>query len=161
MGLLDSLKKAFSKPYKTISVAEAKELLGSGATLIDVRSAQEWRTGRAPQARHVPLDRLQGSATGFNRNRPVIAVCASGVRSASAPDSLPRKATTPTRCAAAWPPGARPANPSDNARHPAHPNRYCFKGEPPWLTSPSPKPTVAAPPHGSSTSARTLKSQRA
>ncbi|MEV7634835.1 rhodanese-like domain-containing protein [Pseudarthrobacter enclensis] len=84
MGLLDSLKKAFSKPYKTISVAEAKELLGSGATLIDVRSAQEWRTGRAPQARHVPLDRLQGSATGFNRNRPVIAVCASGVRSASA-----------------------------------------------------------------------------
>ena len=55
MGLIDSLKKAFSKPYKTISVAQAKDLLGSGATLIDVRSAQEWRTGRAPQAKHVPL----------------------------------------------------------------------------------------------------------
>ena len=27
MGLIDSLKKAFSKPYKTISVAQAKELL--------------------------------------------------------------------------------------------------------------------------------------
>ena len=31
MGLIDSLKKAFSKPYKTVSVAEAKELLASGA----------------------------------------------------------------------------------------------------------------------------------
>ncbi|MEW1810299.1 rhodanese-like domain-containing protein [Pseudarthrobacter phenanthrenivorans] len=84
MGLIDSLRKAFSKPYKTISVAQAKELLSSGATLIDVRSAQEWRTGRAPQAKHVPLDRLQASTAGIQKTRPVIAVCASGVRSASA-----------------------------------------------------------------------------
>ncbi len=84
MGLIDSLKKAFRKPYTTVSVAQAKELLGSGAVLIDVRSAQEWRTGRAPQARHVPLDRLQTSTAGINKNKPVIAVCASGVRSASA-----------------------------------------------------------------------------
>lgn len=84
MGLFDSLKEAFSKPYKTISVAQAKDILGSGATLIDVRSAQEWRTGRAPQAKHVPLDRLQASTAGLQKTRPVIAVCASGVRSASA-----------------------------------------------------------------------------
>ena len=84
MGLIDSLKKAFSKPYKTISVAQAKELLGSGATLIDVRSAREWRTGRAPQAKHVPLDRLQASTAGIQKTRPVIAICASGIRSASA-----------------------------------------------------------------------------
>ena len=91
MGLIDSLKKAFSKPYKTISVAQAKELLGSGATLIDVRSAQEWRTGRAPQAKHVPLDRLQTSTAGIQKTRPVIAVCASGVRSASAARLLAAK----------------------------------------------------------------------
>jgi rhodanese-related sulfurtransferase len=84
MGLLDSLKKAFSKPYTTVSVAEAKDLLSSGATLIDVRSAQEWRTGRAPQAKHIALDRLQTSTAGIIKNKPVIAVCASGVRSASA-----------------------------------------------------------------------------
>ncbi|MFJ6358157.1 rhodanese-like domain-containing protein [Pseudarthrobacter oxydans] len=84
MGLISSLKKAFSKPYTTVSVAEAKDLLSSGATLIDVRSAQEWRTGRAPQAKHVPLDRLQSGFAGINKNKPVIAVCASGVRSASA-----------------------------------------------------------------------------
>jgi rhodanese-related sulfurtransferase len=91
MGLISSLKQAFSKPYKTVSVAEAKELLGSGATLVDVRSGQEWRSGRAPQAKHVPLDRLQASTAGIQKARPVIAVCASGVRSASAARLLAAK----------------------------------------------------------------------
>ncbi|MFF1384322.1 rhodanese-like domain-containing protein [Arthrobacter sp. NPDC058288] len=84
MGLIDSLKKAFSKPYKTVSVAEAKELLASRAVLIDVRSAQEWRTGHAPQARHLPLDKLQTGVTGLQKGRAVVAMCQSGARSASA-----------------------------------------------------------------------------
>lgn len=84
MGLISSLTKAFSKPYKTVSVAEAKDLLASGASLIDVRSAQEWRSGRAPQAKHVPIDKLRTSANGIQGTRPVIAICQSGVRSASA-----------------------------------------------------------------------------
>lgn len=84
LGLISSLKKAFSKPYKTVSVEEAKELLSSGAALIDVRSAREWRSGRAPQTKHIPLDLLQTSAAGINEKRPVIAMCQSGVRSASA-----------------------------------------------------------------------------
>jgi rhodanese-related sulfurtransferase len=88
MGLISSLKKAFSKPYKTISVAEAKELLASGAALIDVRSAQEWRSGRAPQAIHLPLDRLPTGTAGLQKTRPVIAMCQSGVRSASAARTL-------------------------------------------------------------------------
>jgi rhodanese-related sulfurtransferase len=88
MGFITALKKAFSKPYKTITVTEAKELISSGATLIDVRSAQEWRSGRAPQARHVPLDRLQSGTAGIQKTRPIIAMCASGVRSASAARTL-------------------------------------------------------------------------
>lgn len=91
MGLISSLKKAFSKPYKTVSVAEAKELLASGADLIDVRTAQEWRSGRAPQAKHVPLDKLQSSTTGLQKTRPVIAMCGSGIRSASAARLLAEK----------------------------------------------------------------------
>ncbi|NHW48580.1 rhodanese-like domain-containing protein [Paenarthrobacter sp. MSM-2-10-13] len=91
MGLIESLKKAFSKPYTTVSIAQAKELLGSGATLIDVRSTREWRTGRAPQAKHVPLDRLKVSTAGIQKSRPVIAICASGVRSASAAKLLAAK----------------------------------------------------------------------
>lgn len=93
MGLISSLKKAFSKPYEKVSVAEAKELLASGATLIDVRTVQEWRSGPAPQAKHVRLDRLQSSTPGIQKTRPVIAICASGVRSSSA--ALPPHGTTP------------------------------------------------------------------
>ena len=121
MGLLDSFKKAFSKPYKTISVAQAKELLGSGATLIDVRSAQEWRTGRAPQAKHVPLDRLQTSTAGIQKARPVIAVCASGVRSASAARLLAAKGYDAYSVPAAWPPGTKPAKPSASPTPPHQP----------------------------------------
>ncbi|WP_043440335.1 rhodanese-like domain-containing protein [Arthrobacter sp. L77] len=91
MGLIDFLKKAFTKPYATISVAEAKELLDSGATLVDVRSTQEWRSGRAPKARHIPLDRLQAGTAGIPQGRPVIAMCQSGVRSASAAQLLAAK----------------------------------------------------------------------
>ena len=72
MGLISSLKKAFSKPYETVSVAEANELISSGATLIDVRSAAEWRSGRAPQAKHVPLDRLQSTTAGIQKTKPVM-----------------------------------------------------------------------------------------
>lgn len=87
MGIMSSLKQAFTRPYKTITVPEAKDLLASGAALIDVRSAQEWRSGRAPQAKHVPIDSLQtGTAgmAGIPKTRPVIAICQSGIRSGSA-----------------------------------------------------------------------------
>ena len=84
MGLIGSLKKAFSKPHKTVSVAGAKELLASGATLIDVRTTQEWRVGRARHAKHLPLHRLQTSTAGIQKTRPVIDMCQSGVPSASA-----------------------------------------------------------------------------
>jgi rhodanese-related sulfurtransferase len=91
MGLIGTLKAAFSKPYKSISVAEAKELLASGATLIDVRSAQEWRTGHVPQAKHLPLDRLQTSTAGLQKTRAVVAMCQSGVRSGAAARTLAAK----------------------------------------------------------------------
>ncbi len=41
MGLIDSLKRVFSKPYRTISVAQAKELLGSGATHIAAKTTSK------------------------------------------------------------------------------------------------------------------------
>jgi rhodanese-related sulfurtransferase len=91
MGFIETLKAAFSKPYKSISVAEAKQLLASGATLIDVRSAQEWRTGHAPQAKHLPLDRLQTNIVGLQKTRAVIAMCQSGVRSGAAARTLAAK----------------------------------------------------------------------
>jgi adenylyltransferase/sulfurtransferase len=54
-------------------------------TLIDVREPQEWRAGHIPGARCLPLADLRaGLQGGLPVDRPVVAYCASGVRSAEA-----------------------------------------------------------------------------
>ena len=55
MGLLGRL---FGSTYETVDVARARELLDGGAVLVDVRTAQEYRAGHAPAARHIPLDAI-------------------------------------------------------------------------------------------------------
>ncbi|MBM7470749.1 rhodanese-related sulfurtransferase [Subtercola frigoramans] len=91
MGVFDSLKSKFAKPYKSIGIDEAKELIASGATLVDVRDASEWRTGHAAAAKHVPLDRLRTSTAGIPQAKPVVAICASGMRSQTAAGILAAK----------------------------------------------------------------------
>ncbi len=71
---------------EAIDVAEAARRLGDGQlVLIDVREKAEWRSGRAPDARHIPLttihrhlDELAGHAI------TVAFICRSGHRSAAA-----------------------------------------------------------------------------
>jgi len=74
----------FRKNYATVSVSEARAMLRSGATLIDVRSRGEWNGGHAREARHVPLDALESKLGSLPKSTPVVAICASGMRSASA-----------------------------------------------------------------------------
>lgn len=101
MGLFDSLKKAFSKPYQTISVAQAKELLGSGeititeaeqrrasARILDVREDFEVAEGMIPGALHIPMGQLQARLGELDPAVPVIAVCRSCNRSAAVADAL-------------------------------------------------------------------------
>ena len=56
------------------------------AVLLDVREDHEWAAGHAPGAVHVPLGRLHPDAV--PRDRPVIAVCHLGGRSAMAAQAL-------------------------------------------------------------------------
>jgi rhodanese-related sulfurtransferase len=70
-----------------VDPARAAELLERGeALLIDVREPQEWATGHAPQAEHLPLGLLTPEAV--PQDRPVIAICRSGNRSGKAADAL-------------------------------------------------------------------------
>jgi rhodanese-related sulfurtransferase len=84
MGLMGKLRK-----FETLSAVDVEPLVRSGAILIDVRSDAEWRAGRAPKARHVPLDRVDaevaklGVRTGSDP-APLVFVCRSGARSAKA-----------------------------------------------------------------------------
>jgi sulfur dioxygenase len=54
--------------------------------VLDVREPQEWNgeLGRIPGARHLPLGELRGRLAELPRDRPIVAVCRSGGRSAEA-----------------------------------------------------------------------------
>jgi rhodanese-related sulfurtransferase len=66
---------------------EAIRLLNeSGAVLLDVREDDEWSAGHAPRAIHITLGSLD--TRGFDPTVPVVAVCRSGKRSATAASQL-------------------------------------------------------------------------
>lgn len=66
---------------RAAALADAGEVL-----LLDVREDDEWRTGRGPAAQHQALGQLDPAA--IPRDRPVVAVCRSGNRSAAATQVL-------------------------------------------------------------------------
>ncbi len=60
--------------------------------LVDVRENHEWRRGRIPGARHLPLGRLEHEIETLipDKNAEVIVYCEHGVRSAFAAGALQR-----------------------------------------------------------------------
>lgn len=77
-----------------LTPAQATQLINrEDAQVIDVREQPEWAKGRIAGSRHIPvgqLDQRIGDLEKF-KERPLIVVCASGMRSASACSTL-RKA---------------------------------------------------------------------
>lgn len=66
-----------------------KALLENGAVIIDVRSVNEFNGGGIPDSENIPLQKLSGRVQQIKSLEvPVICVCASGVRSASAKAQL-------------------------------------------------------------------------
>ena len=77
MGFGSVLKTIFSKPYATVSAAQAAALAEGGGVLLDVREPQEWQAGHAPRARHIPLSQLPRRARHgqVGRNRGMSGRC--------------------------------------------------------------------------------------
>lgn len=106
MGLLDRLlhRDPSALPH-TVRAARAFELIEGGAVLVDVCESGEWRSGHAPQARHIPLARLSAEARRLRADRPVVVMCASGARSragAAQLRSMGYQATSLAGGIAAW-----------------------------------------------------------
>lgn len=57
---------------------------GDEVQIVDVREAEEWSAGRIAGAHHIPLAQLPARLHELDRDRPVVAVCRSGSRSARA-----------------------------------------------------------------------------
>lgn len=71
-----------------VSGNEAQALVAAGATLLDVRTPEEFAAGHIDGALLVPVDELEGRLTEVSRDRPVVVYCRSGGRSARAASIL-------------------------------------------------------------------------
>ena len=60
------------------------ELLKEGATIIDVRTPEEFEEGHIENSVNIPLNSLRQSLKSLEKNKPIIACCATGMRSGSA-----------------------------------------------------------------------------
>ena len=82
MGLLKML--GFGKKSKKIA-----EFIADGAIVIDVRSLAEYANGHIKGSKNIPLETiLSNIETIKNYKKPVIACCASGMRSGLATTTL-------------------------------------------------------------------------
>jgi rhodanese-related sulfurtransferase len=65
-----------------------KELLMTGAQIIDVRTPWEFNNGHIKNSINIPLQQLQSEMKKFDLKKPIITCFASGMRSASAKSIL-------------------------------------------------------------------------
>jgi rhodanese-related sulfurtransferase len=80
----------FNNLFNTGTKVDLRELLNSGAMLLDVRTRGEYASGHAENSKNIPLDELGNYLHQFNKEQNFILVCASGMRSANAVSMMKR-----------------------------------------------------------------------
>jgi len=91
MLLLPLLQKVSAGGMKEVSVQEAVQLINRrDAIVVDVRDSGEYAAGHVPNARHIPAAELEKRSKELEKfkDKPVVVVCRTGSRSASACGSL-------------------------------------------------------------------------
>jgi rhodanese-related sulfurtransferase len=71
-----------------VAPGEAVGLINNEATVVDLRSAEAYSRGHIVNARNIPLDELDAKKDVLKKNKPVIAVCDSGINSTKAVATL-------------------------------------------------------------------------
>jgi len=69
---------------KSMSAGDYMKMRDQAHTLVDVRTAGEWESGHATKAIHIPLADIARRKDEIRQDQPVVVICASGQRSASA-----------------------------------------------------------------------------
>lgn len=91
IGVFAAVVIGFSviKRLGQVGLAEAKQLVSSGAKLVDVRTPDEFSGAHIPGAVNVPLNELgrRGGSLG-PKDKPIVLYCASGARSSVARSML-------------------------------------------------------------------------
>ena len=82
--MFNAIKSLFHKEHPDYAA-----LVQQGAIIIDVRTPSEYQGGHIRGSRNIPLNMLQSRLAEIRQsNKPVITVCRSGARSASAKSLL-------------------------------------------------------------------------
>ena len=81
--MLNSIKKFFG-----IKTVDFKDLVKNGAQIIDVRTVAEFENAHLRNSKNIPLQNLRNSFNKIDKTKPVITICASGIRSGSAKSIL-------------------------------------------------------------------------
>lgn len=74
----------FTRVASIDPAAAAERAERAGAIVVDVREPNEWSAGHIPGAIHIPLGELAERIGELPTDRPIIAACRSGARSATA-----------------------------------------------------------------------------
>ena len=69
-------------------------MVEDGALLLDVREADEWDAGHAPEAVWIPMGDLQTRVDELPRDRRIVAICRAGARRTSWPARCSAPGTT-------------------------------------------------------------------
>jgi rhodanese-related sulfurtransferase len=96
MFVLPSITKLFARG-KEVGVAAAVQLINRrDATIVDVREPAEFKAGHIPNARNVPLVKIEEGAKGLEKlkAKPILMVCQTGSRSGQAAGSLQKQGFT-------------------------------------------------------------------
>lgn len=79
----------FKKLFGSAPSTDFKELIQSGAIVLDVRSSGEFASGHIKGAVNIPVDQLSKNLSKLkDKDKTIITCCASGMRSASAKSIL-------------------------------------------------------------------------
>ena len=85
-----------------LSPSDLQELRRRGVQVLDVRTEEEFLQGHLPGSRNLPLGDLDPRMAELDRTRPILTVCASGMRSAMARRRLLRAGFRDVRNGGPW-----------------------------------------------------------
>ena len=90
MASFRDLLSAAKSEIREVTTAEAEDLIAGGATLLDVREADEFEQGAVPGSVFLPRGHLESQVEGRlgDKSGTVVVMCAGGVRSAFAARTL-------------------------------------------------------------------------
>ena len=71
-----------------VTPQQATELVEAGALLLDVREPDEWTSGHAPGAVHIPMREMPNRVSELDSGRRTVAICRSGGRSRAVAEAL-------------------------------------------------------------------------